>query len=66
MMLVVAAMDSKSFDKQSLRLVEAFFSLRDPQVREIIVKLVEDTAAGATVSGQTLDDLGSARIDGAH
>jgi hypothetical protein len=59
-------MDSKLFDEESLRLLKAFFSLRDPQVRAIIVKLVEDAAAGATITAQPGYDPQPANANQTH
>ena len=49
-------MDKKLFDEQWLRLLRAFFSLQDPEVRAIIVKLVESTARGERISPEPLHE----------
>lgn len=41
-------MDTKLIDEESLRLLRAFFSVRDPDARAMIVKLVEDAAVART------------------
>lgn len=54
-------MDTDPVDAESLRLLKAFFSLRDPQVRAIILKLVEDAANGASMADHPVDHQSHAK-----
>jgi len=47
-------MEKKLFDEQSLRLLRAFFSLQDTEVRAVIVNLVESTARGEAIPADGL------------
>jgi hypothetical protein len=49
-------MADKQLEEESLRLLKAFYSLRDPRVRAIILDLVEETAAdGRSVVEASVD-----------
>lgn len=52
-------MDTKLFDEQSLRLLKAFFYLRDEDMREAIVNFAE--AAVRRSQGEAKVDASSAR-----
>jgi hypothetical protein len=47
-------------DQQALRLMRAFYNVRDGEARRIIVALVEAAAQGASVKIEEPDELGMA------
>ncbi|HEU4357475.1 MAG TPA: hypothetical protein VFR54_03390 [Xanthobacteraceae bacterium] len=47
-------------DQEALRLMRAFYNVRDPEARRIIVALVEAVARGAAVKIQEPAELGMA------
>jgi hypothetical protein len=47
-------------DTEALRLVRAFYNVRDPQARRIIVAIVEAAARGAAVKIEEPAELGMA------
>jgi hypothetical protein len=50
-------MEDRPDTTEALRLVTAFFNIADPEVRRIILAIVEAKASGATLTAEALRSL---------
>lgn len=56
-------MDEHVFDAQSLRMLKAYFNVRDPKVRELIIKLAESAASGGKATAQSVEGQSPAKLN---